>query len=101
MCRHAGLSAAESQASYVMGIPFLVSAFFTPVVGLFADRFGGAATMTLASPVVLCGVHASVLAMTSMPIIPLVAQGIADQLLRRVAFRRAMKRAMQLAAGRK
>ena len=33
--------------------------------------------MTLASPVVLCGVHASLLAMTSMPIIPLVAQGIA------------------------
>ena len=69
--------AAESQASYVMGIPFLVSAFFTPFVGLFADRFGGAGTMTLAAPVVLCGVHAALLVMVSMPIIPLVAQGIA------------------------
>lgn len=60
-----------------MGIPFLVSASLTPVIGLFADRFGGASTMTLASPVVLVGVHTMLIATTSVPIFPLVAQGVA------------------------
>ena len=60
-----------------MGIPFLVSAGLTPFIGLFADRFGGASAMTLASPVVLVGVHGMLIATSSVPIFPLVAQGVA------------------------
>ena len=68
---------AEAQASYVMGIPFLVSALMTPFIGLFADRFGGASTLTLTSPFILVLVHCLLITTTIVPIFPLVAQGIA------------------------
>ena len=68
---------AEAKASYVMGIPFLVSALLTPFIGLFADRFGGASTLTLTSPVVLCLVHIILMNTSSVPIFPLVLQGVA------------------------
>jgi MFS family permease len=69
--------AAETKASYVMGIPFLVSAFMTPAVGLIADRFGGASSMTLVSPIVLVLVHFLLVTTSVVPIFPMVAQGIA------------------------
>jgi MFS family permease len=68
---------AESTASYVMGIPFLVSALMTPIVGLFADRFGGASSMTLAAPIVLVLVHFLLMTTSIVPIFPMVAQGVA------------------------
>ena len=60
-----------------MGIPFLVSALMTPIVGLCADRFGGASSMTLAAPIVLVLVHFLLMTTSIVPIFPMVAQGVA------------------------
>eukprot|EP00505_MAST-04D_sp_SCG-Rhode-Island_P001035 Stramenopile-MAST_4_protein_1035 len=68
---------AESTASYVMGIPFTVSAFLTPVVGVVVDYCGGNAMVTTLASLILVGVHATIRLSHTVPYWPLFFQGVA------------------------
>ena len=68
---------AEAKASYIMGIPFTISAFLTPVVGGVVDYCGGHAFITTSAAVILFGVHMTIRMSSKIPYVPLVFQGIA------------------------
>ena len=67
----------RSKASYIMGIPFTISAFLTPVVGGVVDYCGGHAFITTSAAVILFGVHMTIRMSSKIPYVPLVFQGIA------------------------
>ena len=68
---------AEAAAGYIMGIPFTVSAVLTPFVGALTDRYGYAALLTAAAACLLIIVHLQILLGDSMPVYPLILQGVA------------------------
>ena len=68
---------AEAKASYVMGIPFTISAFLTPVVGGIVDFIGGHAVITTLAAVILFCVHVTIRFSNKMPYLPLIFQGVA------------------------
>ena len=68
---------AEATASYVMGIPFMVSAFVTPVIGIIVDKCGGNTIMTTVAAVILFGVHLTIRLSSAIPYWPLFFQGLA------------------------
>ena len=68
---------AEAKASYIMGIPFTISAFLTPVVGGVVDYCGGHAFITTSAAVILFGVHMTIRMSSKIPYVPLIFQGIA------------------------
>ena len=68
---------AEAKASYVMGIPFTISAFLTPVIGGIVDFCGGHAMITTLAAVILFCVHLTIRLSSKMPYFPLVFQGVA------------------------
>ena len=60
-----------------MGIPFTVSAFVTPLVGIIVDRYGGHSIFTSAAAVILLGVHSTIRYSSTLPYLPLLFQGFA------------------------
>lgn len=48
---------AESKSSFVMGIPFVISAVLSPIMGGIVGKFGGNAVLIIASSFVLMMVH--------------------------------------------
>ena len=68
---------AEAKASYIMGIPFTISALLTPVVGGVVDYCGGHALITTTAAVILFGVHVTIRMSNKIPYVPLIFQGIA------------------------
>lgn len=68
--------AAEKAAS-LMGIPYMISAILSPLLGGIIDKVGLRAVLALVAPVALAGVHLT-LAVTSVdPSWPLILQGVA------------------------
>jgi MFS family permease len=77
--RCAAQSSAESKASFLMGIPFLFTCVFSPLVGFCVDRFGGNAILFFVSAVTLLVAH-TIMSLTgslTMLIIALVLLGLA------------------------
>ena len=71
------LSDAESEASIIMSIPYIISAALSPPLGFFIDRYGYRAVIAAIAPAILIIVHL-LLAVTDVnPIGPLVGQGLA------------------------
>lgn len=71
------LTHAESVASVVMSIPYIISAVLSPIFGFFIDRFGMRAIIATLAPLILIVVHA-LLGYTSItPVGLLVGQGLA------------------------
>jgi MFS family permease len=71
------LADAETQASFVMSIPYIISAALSPPVGFLVDIYGFRAVIATLAPVVLIIVH-MFLAVTNVSAIgPLVGQGLA------------------------
>jgi len=50
-------SSAETKASFVMGIPFIMTACLAPFMGALVDRFGGNAALLIVSASTLCLLH--------------------------------------------
>lgn len=69
--------AAYSQASYVMSIPYLVSAVLSPPIGYWVDLFGMRAMIALVSPLMLILVHMTIAFTHVSPLLPLLGQGLA------------------------
>jgi MFS family permease len=71
------LSDAETKASFVMSIPFIISAALSPPTGFMVDRVGCRAIIATIAPAVLIIVH-SFLALSDVSAVgPLVGQGLA------------------------
>lgn len=71
------LTNAESVASVVMSIPYIISAVLSPIFGFFIDRYGMRAIIATIAPMILIVVH-SLLGFTDItPIGLLVGQGLA------------------------
>ena len=71
------LAHGEKQASFVMSIPFFISAVLGPFLGFLVDEYGMRALVTTASCVLLVAVHLSLAWSKLNPIFPLVGQGLA------------------------
>lgn len=70
-------SSAESQASVIMSIPYIISACLSPPLGYTIDLYGFRALIAAVAPAILIVVHA-LLGLTSVdPVGPLVGQGLA------------------------
>lgn len=71
------LTTAESRASVIMSIPYIISAVLSPPVGYLVDLYGYRAVIATIAPAILIVVHL-LLGLTSVnPIGPLVGQGLA------------------------
>eukprot|EP00557_Chaetoceros_sp_GSL56_P002329 CAMPEP_0176504542 /NCGR_PEP_ID=MMETSP0200_2-20121128/15995_1 /TAXON_ID=947934 /ORGANISM="Chaetoceros sp., Strain GSL56" /LENGTH=637 /DNA_ID=CAMNT_0017903993 /DNA_START=2497 /DNA_END=4410 /DNA_ORIENTATION=- len=68
---------ATEKSGRVMSIPYLFSAFLSPLFGHFVDRIGRRAILAVVSCVLLVSVHLSLACMSSSPVVPLVGQGLA------------------------
>lgn len=68
---------ATEQSGRVMSIPYLFSAFLSPLFGHFVDRIGKRAILAVVSCVLLVAVHLSLAWSRSSPVVPLVGQGLA------------------------
>jgi MFS family permease len=67
---------AQTEASTVMSIPYIISACLSPFLGAFVDRFGYRAVIATVAPAALIIVH-SMLGFTEVsPVGPLVGQGL-------------------------
>lgn len=71
------LGDAESEASLVMSIPYLISAALSPPAGFLIDRYGYRAVIALVAPLVLIVVHLYMGLTKVNAIGPLVGQGLA------------------------
>eukprot|EP01038_Epipyxis_sp_PR26KG_P013919 gene13919-18666_t len=71
------LKHAESQASFIMSIPYIISAVLSPPMGIFIDRYGFRAIVATIAPGLLIIVHLLLGFSTVNPIGPLVGQGLA------------------------
>jgi hypothetical protein len=65
------------QASFIMSIPYVISACLSPVLGGFVDRFGQRAVIATLAPLSLVIVHLLMAVSDVSPIGPMVGQGIA------------------------
>jgi MFS family permease len=65
------------QASFVMSIPYVISACLSPVLGGFVDRWGQRAVIATLAPLSLVVVHLLMAVSEVSPIGPMVGQGIA------------------------
>mmetsp|Transcript_1682 Transcript_1682/g.2961 ORF Transcript_1682/g.2961 Transcript_1682/m.2961 type:complete len:576 (+) Transcript_1682:21-1748(+) len=65
------------QASFIMSIPYVISACLSPVLGGFVDRFGQRAVIATLAPLSLVVVHLLMAISDVSPIGPMVGQGIA------------------------
>jgi hypothetical protein len=71
------LQRAESQASIIMSIPYIISAVLAPPLGYAIDLYGYRAVISLLAPLLLLVVH-SLLGYTEItPVLPLIGQGFA------------------------
>jgi MFS family permease len=71
------LSKAETQTSFVMSIPYIISAALSPPVGFLVDQYGYRAVIAAVAPAILIIVHCY-LGLTNVSAIgPLVGQGLA------------------------
>jgi Major Facilitator Superfamily. len=68
---------ATEKSGRVMSIPYLFSAFLSPLFGHVVDKIGRRAILAVVSCVLLVSVHLSLAWMHSSPVIPLVGQGLA------------------------
>lgn len=66
-----------AQASFIMSIPYVISACLSPVLGGFVDRFGQRAVIATLAPLSLVVVHLLMAETDISPIGPMVGQGIA------------------------
>lgn len=71
------LSKAETQASFVMSIPYIISAVLSPPVGFLVDLYGFRAVIAAIAPAVLIIVHLFLAISNCSAIGPLVGQGLA------------------------
>lgn len=71
------LNKAESEASVVMSIPYIISACLSPPLGFFVDFFGFRAVIAAIAPLILIIVHLFLGLTKVNPIGPLVGQGLA------------------------
>lgn len=71
------LTNAESIASVVMSIPYIISAVLSPVFGFCIDRVGLRAVIATIAPLILIAVHALLGFTTVSPVPLLVGQGLA------------------------
>jgi MFS family permease len=71
------LSKAETQASFIMSIPYIISAALSPPVGFLVDMYGFRAVIATIAPAILIIVHMMLAASDVSAIGPLVGQGLA------------------------
>lgn len=68
----------QAQASYVMSIPYIMSACLSPILGGVVDKVGGRAIVCFISAAMLVLVHTLMGFATSLtPVIPMIGQGMA------------------------
>lgn len=70
-------SDAISQASYMMSIPYIISAILSPPLGYLVDIYGFRAIISTISPIILIFVHVFLATLSSSPVVPLIGQGLA------------------------
>ena len=73
-------SKATITAGRVMSIPYTISAFFSPIMGLAVDKIGGRAVISMIASIMLIAVHTMLALRTNSPVLPLVGQGCAYSL---------------------
>eukprot|EP01038_Epipyxis_sp_PR26KG_P009922 gene9922-13345_t len=71
------LTDAQTEASTIMSIPYIISACLSPILGGFVDKFGFRAVIATIAPSMLVVVHLLLGLSTVDPIGPLVGQGLA------------------------
>lgn len=71
------LTDAETQASFVMSIPFIISAALSPPTGFLVDIYGCRAIIATLAPAILIIVHSFLALSTVSAVGPLVGQGLA------------------------
>jgi MFS family permease len=71
------LTDAETQASFVMSIPYIISAALSPPVGYLVDLYGFRAVIACVAPMILVIVHLFLALSDVSAIGPLVGQGLA------------------------
>jgi MFS family permease len=71
------LNQAEKMASFVMTIPYAISAILSPIFGLFIDFFGMRAVIATIAPLILIIIHSLLAYTTITPIALLIGQGLA------------------------
>lgn len=68
----------QAQASYIMSIPYILSACLSPILGGVVDKVGGRAVVCFVSASTLVLVHTLMGFATGLtPVIPMIGQGIA------------------------
>lgn len=71
------LTDAESEASVIMSIPYIISACLSPPLGFAVDIYGLRAFIAAVAPMILIIVHSCLALTKSNPVGPLVGQGLA------------------------